>query len=172
MAKQAALTRPSVDAFAVENHDLDIKVTVENSEACPRYAGVTVKGVTVKESPEWLQNKLRIIGLRPINNVVDITNYIVHAFGQPLHCFDANKIKGGEVIVKTMPEGTTFVTLDGVERKLNERDLMICNKEDAMCIAGVFGGLDSGSTEATTDVFLESAYFHPTWVVRRPVVMA
>ncbi|WP_296121873.1 phenylalanine--tRNA ligase subunit beta [uncultured Bacteroides sp.] len=162
--KQAVLKKPSVDAFAVENHDLDIKVTVENSEACPRYAGVTVKGVTVKESPEWLQNKLRIIGLRPINNVVDITNYIVHAFGQPLHCFDADKIKGGEVIVKTMPEGTPFVTLDGVERKLNERDLMICNKEEAMCIAGVFGGLDSGSTEATKDVFLESAYFHPTWV--------
>lgn len=162
--KQAILTKPSVDAFAVENHDLDIKVTVENSEACPRYAGVTVKGVTVKESPEWLQNKLRIIGLRPINNVVDITNYIVHAFGQPLHCFDANKIKGEEVIVKTMPEGTSFVTLDGVERKLNERDLMICNKEEAMCIAGVFGGLDSGSTETTTDVFIESAYFHPTWV--------
>ena len=162
--KQATLKKPSVDAFAVENHDLDIKVTVENSEACPRYAGVTVKGVTVKESPEWLQNKLRIIGLRPINNVVDITNYIVHAFGQPLHCFDADKIKGGEVIVKTMPEGTPFVTLDGVERKLNERDLMICNKEEAMCIAGVFGGLDSGSTETTKDVFLESAYFHPTWV--------
>ena len=100
--KQATLKKPSVDAFAVENHDLDIKVTVENSEACPRYAGVTVKGVTVKESPEWLQNKLRIIGLRPINNVVDITNYIVHAFGQPLHCFDADKIKGGEVIVKTI----------------------------------------------------------------------
>ena len=157
----ATLKKPSVDAFAVENHDLDIKVTVENSEACPRYAGVTVKGVTVKESPEWLQNKLRIIGLRPINNVVDITNYIVHAFGQPLHCFDADKIKGGEVIVKTMPEGTPFVTLDGVERKLNERDLMICNKEEAMCIAGVFGGLDSGSTETTKDVFLESAYFHP-----------
>ena len=108
--KQATLKKPSVDAFAVENHDLDIKVTVENSEACPRYAGVTVKGVTVKESPEWLQNKLRIIGLRPINNVVDITNYIVHAFGQPLHCFDADKIKGSEVIVKTMPEGTPFVT--------------------------------------------------------------
>jgi len=162
--KQATLKKPSVDAFEVENHDLDIKVTVENSEACPRYAGVTVKGVTVKESPEWLQNKLRIIGLRPINNVVDITNYIVHAFGQPLHCFDADKIKGREVIVKTMPEGTPFVTLDGVERKLNERDLMICNKEEAMCIAGVFGGLDSGSTEATKDVFLESAYFHPTWV--------
>ena len=162
--KQATLQRPSVEAFAVENHDLDIKVTVENSEACPRYAGVTVKGVTVKESPEWLQNKLHLIGVRPINNVVDITNYIVHAFGQPLHCFDADKIKGGEVIVKTMPEGTLFVTLDGVERKLNERDLMICNKEEAMCIAGVFGGLDSGSTEATTDVFIESAYFHPTWV--------
>ena len=162
--KQATLQRPSVEAFAVENHDLDIKVTVENSEACPRYAGVTVKGVTVKESPEWLQNKLHLIGVRPINNVVDITNYIVHAFGQPLHCFDADKIKGGEVIVKTMPEGTPFVTLDGVERKLNERDLMICNKEEARCIAGVFGGLDSGSTETTTDVFIESAYFHPTWV--------
>ena len=162
--KQATLKCPSVDAFAVENHDLDIKVTVENSEACPRYAGITVKGVTVKESPEWLQNKLRLIGVRPINNVVDVTNYIVHAFGQPLHCFDADKIKGGEVIVKTLSEGTPFVTLDGVERKLNERDLMICNKEESMCIAGVFGGLDSGSTEATTNVFIESAYFHPTWV--------
>ena len=162
--KQAELKKPSVDAFTVENNDLDIRVTVENGEACPRYAGVTVKGVTVKESPEWLQNKLRIIGLRPINNVVDITNYIVHAFGQPLHCFDADKIKGGEVVVKTMPEGTPFVTLDGVERKLNERDLMICNKEEAMCIGGVFGGLDSGSTEATKNVFLESAYFHPTWI--------
>ena len=162
--KPATLKCPLVDAFAVENHDLDIKVTVENSEACPRYAGVTVKDVTVKESPEWLQNKLRLIGVRPINNVVDVTNYIVHAFGQPLHCFDADKIKGGEVIVKTLSEGTPFVTLDGVERKLNERDLMICNKEEAMCIAGVFGGLDSGSTEATTNVFIESAYFHPTWV--------
>ena len=162
--KQTTLKRPSVEAFAVDNHDLDIQVTVENTEACPRYAGVTVKGVTVKESPEWLQHKLRLIGLRPINNVVDITNYIVHAFGQPLHCFDADMIKGGEVVVKTMPEGTPFVTLDGVERKLSERDLMICNREEAMCIAGVFGGLNSGSTEATKDVFLESAYFHPTWV--------
>jgi len=162
--KKTALQKPSVDAFAIENESLDIKVTVENTEACPRYAGVTIKGVTVKESPEWLQNKLRIIGLRPINNVVDITNYIVHAFGQPLHCFDADKIKGNEVVVKTMPEGTPFVTLDGVERKLSDRDLMICNKEEAMCIAGVFGGLDSGSTETTTDVFLESAYFHPTWI--------
>ena len=159
-----SLKKPSVDAFAVENNDLDIEVVVENAEACPRYAGVSIKGVTVKESPEWLQNKLRLIGVRPINNVVDITNYIVHAFGQPLHCFDAAKIKGGKVVVKTMPEGTPFVTLDEVERKLSERDLMICNKEEAMCIAGVFGGLDSGSTEATTDVFIESAYFHPTWV--------
>ena len=162
--RQATLRRPSVDAFQVENHDLDIDVQVENTEACPHYAGVTVKGVTVKESPEWLQEKLRVIGLRPINNVVDVTNYIVHAFGQPLHCFDADTIKGGAVIVKTMPQGTPFVTLDGVERKLDERDLMICNREEPMCIAGVFGGLDSGSTEQTKDVFLESAYFHPTWV--------
>ena len=161
---ETALKKPAVDAFVVENNDLDIKVTVENTEACPRYAGVSVKDVTVKESPEWLQNKLRLIGVRPINNVVDITNYIVHAFGQPLHCFDADKIKGGEVVVKTMPEGTPFVTLDEVERKLNERDLMICNKEEAMCIGGVFGGLDSGSTEATKNVFIESAYFHPTWI--------
>lgn len=162
--KKTTLKRPSVEGFKVENRDLDIAVKVENSEACPHYAGVTVKGVMVKESPEWLQNKLRLIGIRPINNVVDITNYIVHAFGQPLHCFDAGKIKGNEVVVKTMPEGTSFVTLDGVERKLNERDLMICNSEEGMCIAGVFGGLDSGSTETTTDVFIESAYFHPTWV--------
>lgn len=159
-----ALTCPSVEAFAVENHDLDIQVTVANTEACPRYAGVTVKGVTVKESPDWLQNRLRIIGLRPINNVVDITNYIVHCFGQPLHCFDAAAIQGAAVVVKTMPEGTPFTTLDGVERKLSARDLMICNQEKAMCIAGVFGGQDSGCTEHTTDVFIESAYFHPTWV--------
>ena len=160
----ARLKRPSVDEFKVDNHDLDIDVQVENTEACPRYAGVSIKGVTVKESPEWLQDKLRIIGIRPINNVVDITNYIVHAFGQPLHCFDASKIKGNRVVVKTMPNETPFVTLDGVERKLADKDLMICNSEEAMCIAGVFGGLESGSTETTTDIFLESAYFHPTWV--------
>ena len=148
----------------MDHHDLDIDVQVENTEACPRYAGVSIKGVTVKESPEWLQDKLRIIGIRPINNVVDITNYIVHAFGQPLHCFDASKIKGNRVVVKTMPNETPFVTLDGVERKLADKDLMICNSEEAMCIAGVFGGLESGSTETTTDIFLESAYFHPTWV--------
>lgn len=160
----AELKRPSVDAFQVENHDLDIRVTVENEEACPRYAGVTVSGVTVKESPAWLQDKLRTIGLRPINNVVDVTNYIVHAFGQPLHCFDASKIKGNHVRVRTMQKGTKFVTLDEVERELDDHDLMICNEEEPMCLAGVFGGLDSGSTEDTKDVFLESAYFHPTWV--------
>ena len=160
----AELKCPSVDAFQVENNDLDIRVTVENEEACPRYAGVTVSGVTVKESPAWLQDKLRTIGLRPINNVVDVTNYIVHAFGQPLHCFDASKIKGNHVRVRTMPKGTKFVTLDEVERELDDHDLMICNEEEPMCLAGVFGGLDSGSTEDTKDVFLESAYFHPTWV--------
>ena len=162
--KPAQLHKPSVDAFAVENHDLDIPVIVENGEACPRYAGVTIKGVTVKESPEWLQERLRIIGLRPINNIVDITNYICHGFGHPMHCFDADKIKGGKVVVKTMPEGTPFVTLDGVEHKLSDRDLMICNAEEPMCIGGVFGGLDSGTTEETKNVFLESAYFHPTWI--------
>jgi len=161
---ETSLSAPSVEDFKVENQDLDIDVIVENREACPRYAGVTVSGVTVKESPEWLQDKLRVIGVRPINNVVDITNYILHAFGQPLHCFDAGEIKGGKVIVRTLPEGSSFTTLDGVERKLSDRDLMICNEEEGMCIAGVFGGLDSGTTEATTHIFLESAYFHPTWV--------
>lgn len=162
--RQATLKRPSVDAFKVNNHDMNIDIVVENTEACPRYAGVAIKNVTVKESPEWLQNKLRLIGVRPINNIVDITNYILHAYGQPMHCFDADKIKGGKIVVKTCPEGTKFVTLDEVERKLSDRDLMICNAEEPMCIAGVFGGLDSGTTETTKDVFLESAYFHPTWV--------
>ena len=161
---QTSLHRPETSEFKVDNHDMDIDVVVENTEACPRYAGVTIKNVTVKESPEWLQNKLRLIGVRPVNNIVDITNYILHAYGQPMHCFDADKIKGGKIVVKTCQEGTKFVTLDEVERKLSERDLMICNAEEPMCIAGVFGGLDSGTTEATKDVFLESAYFHPTWV--------
>lgn len=161
---QTSLHRPETSEFKVDNHDMDIDVVVENTEACPRYAGVAIKNVTVKESPEWLQNKLRLIGVRPVNNIVDITNYILHAYGQPMHCFDADKIKGGKILVKTCQEGTKFVTLDEVEHKLSERDLMICNAEEPMCIAGVFGGLDSGTTEATKDVFLESAYFHPTWV--------
>lgn len=162
--KRGKLKRPSVDAFKVEDSSPAIEVIVENTEACPRYSGVSIKGVTVGESPEWLQNRLNSIGLRPINNVVDVTNYVLHEMGQPLHAFDYNKIKGGKVIVKTMPAGTKFVTLDEVERTLTDRDLMICNTEEAMCIGGVFGGLDSGVTLSTTDVFLESANFNPSWV--------
>ncbi len=161
---QAELKRPSNDAFHVDSQDMNIEVVVENSEACPRYAGVAIKNVTVKESPEWLQDKLRLIGVRPVNNIVDITNYILHAYGQPMHCFDADKIAGKKIVVKTCAEGTKFVTLDEVERTLTERDLMICDAEKPMCIAGVFGGLESGTTETTKDIFLESAYFHPTWV--------
>ena len=159
-----ALHRPSVEGFCVDNHDLDIAVEVENAEACPRYCAVSIKGCEVKESPEWLQKKLNTIGLRPINNIVDITNYIMMAYGQPLHCFDADMIKGQRIVVKTLPEGTPFVTLDGEEHKLSERDLAICNAEEPMCIAGVFGGKGSGTNEGTTNVVLESAYFHPTWI--------
>lgn len=162
--KSVQLTRPSVDAFAVQNTNLTIPVVVENTDACPRYSGVTISGVTVAESPEWLKNYLQIIGLRPINNIVDATNFVLHELGQPLHAFDADKIKGDEVRVKNMPEGTVFTTLDGVERKLNAADLMICNAENAMCIGGVFGGLDSGVTETTKNVFLESAYFNPVTI--------
>ena len=159
---ETSLRRPSDEAFAVDNNELPIAIEVKSAQACPRYAGVTVKGVTVKESPEWLKDKLNTIGLRPINNIVDITNYILHAYGQPLHCFDADKVKGGKVVVQTLAEGTPFVTLDGVERKLSENDLMICNAEEPMCLAGVFGGLESGTTEETKNVFIESAYFNPT----------
>ena len=158
------LHRPSVDAFAVESAEGGVTVEVENTEACPRYTGVTVRGVTVKESPQWLKDALSTIGLRPINNVVDITNFLLHGMGQPLHCFDVAKVAGGRIVVKNAKEGEKFVTLDGVERTLDSRDLMICNAEVPMCIAGVFGGLDSGVTESTTDVFLESAYFNPTSV--------
>lgn len=162
--KPAALRLPSVEAFKIDDETPAIEVVVENEEACLRYSGVTIKGVTVKESPEWLQNRLRVIGLRPINNVVDVTNFILHELGQPLHSFDAAKIKGNKVVVKAVEAGTKFVTLDGVERTLTDRDLMICNTEEPMCIGGVFGGLDSGVTEQTTDVFLESACFHPAWI--------
>lgn len=156
--------RPSVNDFKADNHDFPIDVTIENTEACKRYACVSITGCEVKESPEWLQTKLRTIGLRPINNIVDITNYIMMAYGQPLHCFDGDMIKGHHIVVKTMPEGTPFVTLDGVEHKLSDRDLAICNEEEPMCIAGVFGGKGSGTYETTKDVVLESAYFHPTWI--------
>lgn len=159
------LTRPSVDAFAPGTSSADaVTVEVADTKACPRYCGVTIKGVKVAESPEWLRNRLSAIGVRPINNIVDITNYLLHAMGQPLHCFDASKIAGNKIIVKTCPDGTPFTTLDGVERKLDGNDLMICNANEPMCIAGVFGGLDSGVTEAATTIFLESAYFNPTTV--------
>ena len=161
---KTALHRTDVSSFAADNNDLDIDIVVENAEACPRYCAVTVKGCEVKESPEWLQTKLRTIGVRPINNVVDVTNYVMFAYGQPLHCFDADMIEGKKVVVKTMPEGTPFVTLDGVEHKLSDRDLAICNANAPMCIAGVFGGKGSGTYETTKDVLLESAYFNPTWI--------
>ena len=155
---------PDVSAFAPDNRDLPVKIRVENTEAAPRYAGVTVTGCKIGPSPEWMQNCLRAAGIHPKNNLVDITNFVLFELGQPLHAFDAAKIEGREVVVRTCAEGTPFVTLDGVERKLTDKDLMICSAERPMCIAGVFGGLDSGISETTTDVFIESAYFNPVWV--------
>lgn len=161
---QTDLHSPSVDAFHSDRADGAIPVEVECQEATIRYAGLTIRGVKVAESPEWLRNYLTAIGQRPINNVVDITNFILNAYCQPLHCFDLAKVKGNKIVVRPAAEGSKFVTLDGVERTMTARDLMICNAEEPMCIAGVFGGLDSGVTEQTTDIFLESACFHPTWV--------
>ncbi|MDR0395276.1 MAG: phenylalanine--tRNA ligase subunit beta [Tannerella sp.] len=163
--KPSDLKRPSVDGFKIEDLTSPaISVEVKNPEACIRYSGITIKGVTVGESPDWIKNRLTMIGLRPINNVVDVTNYVLHELGQPLHAFDAGKIKGNKVVVTTMPEGTKFITLDGTERILTNQDLMICNIDEPMCIGGVFGGLDSGVTENTKDVFLESACFNPAWI--------
>ncbi len=150
---------PSVRDFKVDNTDRTIQVSVEHAEACPRYVGLSLSGIKVGPSPEWMQNRLRAIGIGPINNIVDITNYVLHETGQPLHAFDADKIVGDKVFVKTLKEGTPFVTLDEKERKLNGHDLMICNSEKPMCIAGVFGGLHSGISNSTQHVFLESAYF-------------
>ena len=161
---ETKMHRPDCSKFKVENHDLPIEVVIENQEACKRYACVSVTDCEVKESPDWLKNKLTTVGLRPINNIVDITNYIMMAYGQPLHTFDADMVKGHKIVVKTMPEGTPFQTLDGEEHKLSDRDLAICNAEDPMCIAGVFGGKGSGTYETTKNVVLESAYFHPTWI--------
>ena len=161
---ETSLHRPDCSKFKVDNHDLPIEVVIENQEACKRYACVSVTDCEVKESPDWLKNKLTTVGLRPINNIVDITNYIMMAYGQPLHCFDADMVTGHKIVVKTMPEGTPFQTLDGVEHKLSDRDLAICNAEEPMCIAGVFGGKGSGTYETTKNVVLESAYFHPTWI--------
>ena len=161
---ETSLHRPDCTKFKVDNHNLPIDVTIENQEACKRYACVSVTDCEVKESPDWLKNKLTTIGLRPINNIVDITNYVMMAYGQPLHTFDADMVKGHQIVVKTMPEGTPFQTLDGEEHKLSDRDLAICNAEEPMCIAGVFGGKGSGTYETTKNVVLESAYFHPTWI--------
>ena len=164
-ARSREIRKPSVDGFKVANTSGTIPVVVENKEACPRYSGVTISGVTVKESPEWLKNRLLSIGLTPINNIVDITNFVLHETGQPLHAFDLAKIRG-RVVVKTMPEGTPFVTLDGKERKLTSQDLMICDDQEGMCIAGVFGGIHSGITSDTKNIFLESACFSPDYVRR------
>ncbi len=157
-------SKPDISAFKIDNKNLPVEVVVENSEACPRYAGLTISGLKVSTSPNWLMNRLKAIGLNPINNVVDVTNFVLHELGQPLHAFDARFISGNKIVVKTLPTNTPFTTLDGQERKLDPNDLMICNAQDGMCIAGIFGGITSGVTEATTSIFLESAYFNPVYV--------
>ncbi len=159
-----SLHRPDCSAFTVDNNELPIEVVIENQEACKRYACVSITDCEVKESPDWLKNKLTTIGLRPINNIVDITNYVMMAYGQPMHCFDADMVLGHKIVVRTQPEGTKFVTLDGEEHVLGQHDLSICNAEEPMCIAGIFGGKGSGTYETTRNVVLESAYFHPTWI--------
>ena len=155
---------PDVSAFAPDTHDAPVEIRVENAEAAPRYTGVTVTGCKIGPSPEWMQNCLRAAGINPKNNLVDITNFVLFELGQPLHAFDLAKIEGRKVVVRTVADGTPFVTLDGVERKLTSQDLLICSAERPMCLAGVFGGLDSGISDTTTDVFIESAYFNPVWV--------
>ena len=152
---------PVSNGFKIDKKSLPISVTIENTNACQRYSGISISGITIKESPKWLIQKLKAIGVRPINNIVDITNFIQHETGQPLHAFDADEIKGGQVIIKNLPEGTTFVTLDEKPRKLNAEDLMICDSGGGICIAGVFGGLHSGVTAKTKNIFLESAWFNP-----------
>lgn len=158
------LVWPSIDGFAIDNTAYSVKVNVENNEACPRYTGITVSDITVKESPEWLKNRLKAIGMTPINNVVDVTNFVLHECGQPLHAFDGDKVSGNKIVVRTEREGAKFVTLDGIERALTADDLMICNENEGMCIGGVFGGLHSGVTNQTKRIFLESAYFNPVWI--------
>lgn len=158
------LHRPDCSKFVVDNEELVVDVEIENTEACKRYACISVTDCEVKESPEWLQNKLNIVGVRPINNIVDITNYIMMAYGQPMHCFDADMVKGNKIVVRTQPEGTHFTTLDGEDHELGLHDLSICNAEEPMCIAGIFGGKGSGTYETTHNVVLESACFHPTWI--------
>ncbi len=163
---RAKLKMPPAEGFSIDNEDLKIGIRIENQEACKRYTGVTLSGISVKESPKWLKNRLLSVGLKPINNVVDITNFVLYELGQPLHAFDADRIKGQTVVVRTMPEGTRFVTLDETELILSANDLMICDHKDGMCIGGVFGGMHSGVTEKTRNVFLESAYFDPVYIRR------
>ena len=163
-SKKRTLKLPSVDQFKVQNNNLPIAVEVENPEACPRYSGVTISGVKVTESPSWLKNRLLAIGQTPINNIVDITNFVCHELGQPLHAFDADQITGNKVIVKTLAGRNKFVTLDNKERTLKATDLMICDAQEGMCIAGVFGGAKSGITESSKNIFLESAYFSPDYI--------
>ncbi len=167
--KEARPVSPFINAFKPDTPDQPITIRIENTEACARYAGVTLQGVTVKESPQWLKNRLTAIGQRTINNIVDITNFILHETGQPLHAFDADAVTGNEIIVKNLPEGTPFITLDEKERKLGSGDLMICNKKEPMCIAGVFGGLKSGVKQSTVNIFLESAWFHPVSIRKTSV---
>ena len=164
-AKKRAIRWPSVESFKVDNTNLRIDVVVENTDACPRYSALTLSGVEVKDSPDWLKTRLLSIGLTPINNVVDVTNFICHELGQPLHAFDA-EVTGKKVIIKTMPQGSRFTTLDNKERVLTEKDLMICNASEGMCIAGIFGGIKSGITAATRTIFLESACFSPAYIRR------
>ncbi len=158
------LKKPDISAFSIDNSSRPIEVIIDDREGCKRYSGVTISGITIAPSPQWLQTKLRAIGLNPINNVVDISNFVLHETGQPLHAFDADKITGGKVIIKTMPEGTTFITLDEEKRILSEDDLMICNETEGMCMAGVFGGHDSGVKDSTKNIFLESACFNPVFI--------
>jgi phenylalanyl-tRNA synthetase beta chain len=164
LKEKTELVKPSVDAFKVDNNNLPIEIIVENKEACPRYSGVTVSNVQVAPSPQWLQNRLKAIGLNPINNLVDISNFVLHETGQPLHFFDAEQIEGNKVIIKTLAEGTLFVTLDEEKRTLSANDLMICNENNGMCIAGVFGGIRSGVSENTKNIFIESAHFNSVYV--------
>ncbi|MCO6500871.1 MAG: phenylalanine--tRNA ligase subunit beta [Vicingus serpentipes] len=161
LSRKASLLKPSVKDFKIDNKDLTIDVEVVNPDLCPRYSGVTISNVSVQESPDWLKNRLRSIGLKPINNVVDVTNFVLHETGQPLHAFDAKQVKGNKVVVQTVADKSKFTTLDEEERTLSDKDLMICNAEESMCIAGVFGGIRSGVSDATQAIFLESAYFNP-----------
>ncbi|MDR2653340.1 MAG: phenylalanine--tRNA ligase subunit beta [Prevotellaceae bacterium] len=162
--KNVSLKLPDVDNFKIDNTNNSYEIIVENTDACPRYAGVVISNIKIAPSPEWLQKRLKSTGINPKNNAVDITNFIIHELGQPLHAFDADKIDGKKVVIKTCNEGTSFTTLDGIERKLSDKDLMICSATHPMCIAGVFGGLDSGISDETKNVFLECAYFNPVWI--------